>query len=180
MDLAAVLEQVAAALGRAGIAHALIGGVALAAHGVQRATVDVDFLVDGARADELHELMTDLGYRSIHRGEHAANYVSDHLERGRVDFLFAHRAYARRMLERARPARAAGRTRIMVVDVEDLIGLKVQASSSDPARRLGDTADIERLLRSARGIDLTRVREYFRIFEREKELDVLLAGGQPP
>jgi hypothetical protein len=176
MDLAAVLEQVAPALARAGIAHALIGGVALAAHGVQRATADIDFLVDGARVDELHALMTELGYRPIHRGAHAVNYVSDHLERGRVDFLLAHRAYARRILERARPVRA-GRIELRVVDAADLIGLKVQASNNDPARRRGDVADIERLLRSAHGLDLARVREYFRIFDREQELDLLLAGA---
>ncbi len=41
----------------------------------------------------------------------------------------------------------------------------------------GDVADIERLLRSAPGLDLVRVREYFRIFDRERELDSLLAGG---
>jgi hypothetical protein len=43
----------------------------------------------------------------------------------------------------------------------------------------GDVADIERLLRAAAGIDLARVREYFRIFDREKELDALLAGPGP-
>ena len=34
---------------------------------------------------------------------------------------------------------------------------------------------IARLLQSARDVDLDRVREYFRIFDREKELDALLA-----
>jgi len=37
-------------------------------------------------------------------------------------------------------------------------------------------ADIERLL-SSPGVDLDRVRSYFRLFERESELDALLAGG---
>ncbi|MEE8313609.1 MAG: hypothetical protein V3R91_04745 [Myxococcota bacterium] len=36
-------------------------------------------------------------------------------------------------------------------------------------------ADIVRLLRTERNVDMQRVREYFRVFEREKELDVLLA-----
>ena len=36
-------------------------------------------------------------------------------------------------------------------------------------------ADIERLLRAMPGMDLSRVREYFRLFEREAELDALLA-----
>jgi hypothetical protein len=75
-------------------------------------------------------------------------------------------------------ARAATRTilghAIRVVDASDLIGPKVQASSNDPRRRDADLADIARLLDAAE-VDLSRVREYFRIFDREKELDALLA-----
>ena len=56
-----------------------------------------------------------------------------------------------------------------------LIGLKVQSSTNDPSRQRLDMADIVRLLRAERNVDMQRVREYFRVFEREKELDVLLA-----
>jgi hypothetical protein len=66
---------------------------------------------------------------------------------------------------------------IRVVDAADLIGLKVQASSNDPSRRYLDLADIDRLLRRAE-VDLARVREYFRLFDREKELDALLSGDR--
>jgi hypothetical protein len=62
---------------------------------------------------------------------------------------------------------------IRVVDASDLIGLKVQSSSNDPSRRHQDLADIERLLAVAE-VDLDRVRDYFRLFDREKELDALL------
>jgi hypothetical protein len=58
-----------------------------------------------------------------------------------------------------------------------LIGLKVQSSYNDPSRRYLDLADIDRLLRSAT-VDLARVREYFRLFDREKELDALLSGDR--
>jgi hypothetical protein len=61
------------------------------------------------------------------------------------------------------------------VDAADLIGLKVQSSSSDPRRTRLDLADIDRLL-DVPGLDLARVREYFRLFEREAELDALLRG----
>ena len=65
-----------------------------------------------------------------------------------------------------------------MVDPADLIGLKVQASSNDPSRRHRDLADIQALLRAAPHVDLARVREYFRLFDREKELDALLAELQ--
>ncbi len=78
------------------------------------------------------------------------------------------------MLERARAHAVLGET-LRGADAADLIGLNVQASSNDPSRRRRDLADIERLLQAG-GIDLSRVREYFRLFDREKELDALLAG----
>jgi hypothetical protein len=78
------------------------------------------------------------------------------------------------MLARAAPHRILG-SEIRVADTSDLIGLKVQSSSNDPSRRYLDLADIDRLLRRA-DVDLARVREYFRLFDREKELDALLSG----
>lgn len=177
MDLRSVLLQLHAALDGASIEHALIGGLAMAAHGAARATVDLDFLVDGARADDADTLVRALGYEAIHRSEHAANYVSGDPVRGRVDFLFARRSYGHAMLARAGAHGVLGQT-VRVVDIGDLIGLKVQASSNDPARRRQDLADIERLL-GLDGVDLTRVREYFQLFDRENELDALLAREAP-
>ena len=77
------------------------------------------------------------------------------------------------MLARASARPVLGHA-IQVVDASDLIGLKVQASSNDARRRHLDLADIARLLETG-DVDLVRVREYFRIFDREKELDALLA-----
>jgi predicted nucleotidyltransferase len=173
MDLRAVLLELHDALREAGIEHALIGGLALAAHGAARATVDLDLLAEGARADDVDRLLRERGYQPLHRSEHVANYAASDARRGRVDFLFARRAYGRAMLARAEVRRVLGAS-IRVVDAADLIGLKVQASSNDPARRLRDLADIERLLETA-AVDLERAREYFRLFDREKELDALLA-----
>ena len=173
MDLRSVLIEIHTALREADIAHALIGGVALAAHGAARATVDLDLLVDGERAGEVDQILRERGYRCLYRSEFAANYASEAAAKGRVDFLFARRAYGKAMLARAAAVRVLGES-IRVVDASDLIGLKVQASTNDPSRRHRDLADIEQLLRAAH-VDLDRVREYFRLFDREKELDALLA-----
>ena len=77
------------------------------------------------------------------------------------------------MLARAGLLDVLGAT-LRVVDASDLIGLEVQAFSNDPRRTRQDLADVEKLLRMTE-IDLERVREYFRLFEREKELEALLA-----
>ena len=173
MDLRSVLLDIQAALREAGIEHALIGGLALAAHGGGRATVDVDFLAEGERAEDIDRILRGRGYSCLQRNEWVGNYASDSPARGRVDFLFAHRAYGRSMLKRATVHEALG-LRVPVVDASDLVGLKVQSSSNDPLRRHRDLADIVWLLQNA-DLELDRVRDYFRVFDREKELDALLA-----
>jgi hypothetical protein len=175
MDLRSVLLEIHAALDAAAIEHAMIGGLALAAHGAGRATVDLDLLADGARSDDVDLLLRARGYDCLHRSEHAVNYASSDPARGRVDFLLARSERGRRMLARARAHRVLD-TSVRVVEAEDLIGLKVQALSNDPGRRLLDLGDIQRLLRAAPALDLERVREYFRLFDREKELDALLSA----
>jgi len=174
MDLRSVLLEIHNAFNEVDIDFALIGGLALAAHGAARATVDLDLLADGARSDDIDGLLRTRGYDCLHRTENVATYVSELAERGRVDILFASRAYGRAMLRRARFHEILGAS-IAVVDASDLIGLKVQSSSNDTSRLRRDLADIERLLRTA-DLDLDRIREYFAIFDREKELDALLAA----
>ncbi len=176
MDFNRVLETITREFALAGIEHALIGAFAMAALGVPRATGDIDFLVAGERCDDVDRIMTSLGYRALHRSADAANYTSQSLAGGRVDYLFGRRPHSRAMLARAKP-RSSLRTHVTVkvVEAEDLIGLKVQSSTNNPKRALLDMADIQRLLENQPGLDLDRVREYFRIFEREPELDQVLA-----
>ena len=152
---------------------ALIGGLALAAHKVVRATRDVDFLVDADDADRLHRLLLGLGYRCLHRSADAANYLrgSDGL-----DVLYAHRPEARRLLAEAEPHETlAGRLR--VVGAEGLIAFKLQALANDPSRGR-DLEDIRQLLDSNAGtLDMGRVRRYFELFGREALFDEI-AGGK--
>lgn len=70
---------------------------------------------------------------------------------------------------------------LRVVGVEGLIAFKLQALANDPSRQR-DGDDIRALLRhNAGALDMTRVRRYFALFEREVWLDALLAGqGEVP
>jgi hypothetical protein len=176
MDFNKVLEAIAREFAVASIEHALIGAFAMAALGVPRATGDLDFLVDGDRCDDVDRIMTMLGYRALHRSADAANYASPALAGGHVDYLFARRPHSRAMLARAKPRQSLrAHATVKVVEAEDLIGLKIQSSTNNPKRAPLDMADIQRLLENLPALDLERVREYFRIFEREPELDQLLA-----
>lgn len=76
MDLRAVLLEIHAALRDASIEHALIGGLALAARGAARATVDLDLLADAERSDDVDRIVRERGYECLHRTEDVANYAS--------------------------------------------------------------------------------------------------------
>ena len=149
---------------------ALIGGLALAAHQVVRATRDVDFLVDADDAERLHALLLGLGYQCIHRSEDAANYLRG--DEG-LDVLYAHRPEARRLLATAQE-RETGLGRLRVISAEGLVGFKLQGFVND-ASRMRDLDDIRALLRANRGtLDMQEVRRYFALFDREPLLDELL------
>lgn len=146
---------------------ALIGGVALAAHEIVRATRDVDFLIDAADADHVHAALTGLGYRCLHRSEDAANYRRD--DEG-LDLLYAHRPQSQRLLTAARE-RDTALGRIRVISAEGLIGFKLQALMNDPSR-LRDRDDILALLRTHRTrLNMEEVRGYFALFGRPELLD---------
>ena len=150
---------------------ALIGGLALAAHKVVRATRDVDFLADAEDAGRLHDVLLGLGYRCIHRSQDAANYVRG--DEG-LDLLYAHRPEARRLLSEAEE-RDTGMGRLHVVSAEGLVGFKLQGYTNDPAR-LRDLDDIRALLRANRDtLDMQEVRRYFALFDRELLLNEILA-----
>ncbi|MDE2257894.1 MAG: hypothetical protein KGK05_09055, partial [Xanthomonadaceae bacterium] len=150
---------------------ALIGGLALAAHNVVRATQDVDFLADAADAERIDMLLRDLGYRCLHRSEDAANYLRG--DEG-MDFLFAHRPVAANLLGNAE-VKESGLGRLRVVSAEGLIGFKLQAFVNNP-KRTQDIEDIRSLLRANRGsLNMDEVRSYFGLFGREALLNELIA-----
>lgn len=156
---------------------ALIGGFALPFHGVQRATGDVDFLADASGAVALHEALVAAGTRCLHRSAEAANYEPGSEELAPIDLVFARRERAQDMLRRARSKALRGaRLRVPVVDREGLIGLKLQALVNAPRRRARDEADILAVLEAGRdGVDMDLIRDYYRLFDREADLERLLA-----
>ena len=120
--------------------------------------------------------MFSFGYELVNESEDILNFVDKMRELGKVDFLLAHRQYAKKMLERAEECDILDRKfRVKSVTPEDLIGLKVQASVNDPTRYNQDMADIETLLRICREqLNMDRISEYFKLFEKEDDLKKLL------
>jgi len=165
------IKQAVAAFAGCKTTPALIGGLALAAHQVVRATRDVDFLADADDADRLHEILLALGYRCVHRSEDAANYLRE--DEG-LDLLYAHRPTARRLLTNAEE-RSTAIGSLRVISAEGLIGFKLQALVNNPSRTR-DLDDIRALLRAQRGrLNMQEVQGYFALFDRQEMLDELLA-----
>jgi hypothetical protein len=164
------IEEVIATLDRIGARFALIGGLALASHKVVRATQDVDLLTDASHADEIDKALVKLGYHCLHRTSEAGNYL-----RGdeRLDFLYASRPSARQLLSKAAERETAFGP-LHVISPEGLIAFKLQGWVNNP-RRTQDLEDIRSLLRANRNtLDLSEVRGYFRLFDREELLDQML------
>lgn len=97
-NLAEQIREALSMFARNGTEPALIGGLAVVAHRVVRATKDVDFLVEAEAANKVHDALLDLGYQCLYRSEDAANYVR--ATEG-LDLLYAHRPLARRLLSQA-------------------------------------------------------------------------------
>jgi len=63
MDIHAELTAVVAALDAGGAEYALVGGLALAVHGVARATTDIDLLILPEQTDQVLVLVKNIGFR---------------------------------------------------------------------------------------------------------------------
>ncbi len=170
-NLAEQIREALSMFASTGAQPALIGGLAVVAHSVVRATKDVDFLLEAEAADTVHEALLKLGYQCIHRSVDAANYI-----RGTegLDLLYAHRPLARRLLAQA-SERDTPMGRLRVISVEGLIGFKLQGFVNDPTRTR-DLDDIRALMKVHRAsLDMQQLSEYFELFNQQKLLKELTA-----
>ncbi len=172
-SLPAIVSQFDAA----GIRYALIGGLAMAARGVQRATLDADFILlldDLERADAI---LNSLGYRREFHSENVSHYVAPDPALGRIDLLHAFRRPALGMLDRAERLELLPGLPVPVVAIEDLVGLKIQAAANDPARHRSDWNDIEQLVehagRNRIALDWELLADYLALFDLPHKLPAL-------
>jgi len=165
LDAIALVRDAAATHG---FRVALIGGFALPFHGVRRLTGDVDFLVELGGAEPLHAALAAAGYDPRQRTRDTANYRSTNPLLVGVDVIYARRPPTLAMLARASVPPGGD---VPVVDVEGLIGLKLQALVNDPMRQRLDEEDIVSLLAiHLDSVDRALLERYFTLFGREDAL----------
>jgi hypothetical protein len=141
-DKLGAIRAATAALGAAGVAHALIGGLAVGIRsGVPRATLDIDLAVPSTsdRA-ALERILTASDFAFVGAFEHSLNFKHKSGEPLQLAMDPAFDA----MIARAEPVSLDDIT-LRVVTKPDLIAMKRRAAS-DPARRpskaLRDHADV--------------------------------------
>lgn len=141
-----LLEEVAALLRRRAVAQAVIGAAALAAHGVSRATADLDLLIVDAACLDVG-VWEELSSRGVHVDVRAGDF-DDPLAgvirisrpgEGAVDVIVGRSAWQRDLLARSE-LRPIGGATLPVVRPADLVLLKLYAGGPQ------DAWDIDRLL----------------------------------
>lgn len=141
-DKLGAIDAATTALREAGVAHALIGGLAVGVRsGVPRATLDVDFAIEsGADREATSAALASHGCQRTGVFKHSMNFVHSSGEPVQLAFdpVFDP------MIARAEPMRF-GELEVAVVTREDLLEMKRRAAA-DPGRRrskaLRDQADI--------------------------------------
>lgn len=165
INLRKTLSDTHLALDSEGIAHALIGGFALAVYGYHRTTADIDLLADGLKKDQIKKVLLAKGYVIKFESPEVLQFAGP----GFVDVLLANRPLSQDMLQRAQLHSSLG---VYVLRAEDIIGLKIQTYKNDSSRELQDKADIQRLL-TVPNIDMDIVKKYADIFNEWTIIDKL-------
>lgn len=162
---------------QAALRYALIGGFAMAMRGVQRATVDLDFLLLAKDLESVDQILHTCGYERVFRSENVSHYRDPTAPFGRIDILHAFRAPSLGMLDRAERLEISPGLSVPVLHIEDLIGLKIQAAVNDPAREAQDWQDIHLLLQAAayddKVIDWALIADYLALFQLSHRLQEL-------
>jgi hypothetical protein len=141
-DKLGAIVAAASVFSEAGVAYALIGGLAVGVHsGIPRATLDVDFAIPtGVDRARLAERFKAHGFRLVGEFAHSLNFKHQNGEPVQLAFD----AFFDPMIERAQMLRL-GDFDLPIVTKADLISMTRRAAS-DPARRrskaLRDQADV--------------------------------------
>ena len=178
MNFAKVLARVVTDLDAQGIRYALIGGMAMAMRGLQRTTLDLDFILLLQDLNITDEILRSHGYHREFHSENVSHYLAADPAFGRIDLLHAFRSPTLGMLERAERLSWPEGVAVPVVHFEDLIGLKIQALVNDPSRQNRDWGDIFQILRHAGecaiAIDWELIIDYLTLFDLSHQLEDLV------
>ena len=160
MDIPRVTRVVVAYFEERAIPFAVIGGLALHAYGLPRATFDVDFATDAGHQPELISFLESLGYRTLHHSAGYSNHLHEEPAWGRVDVVYVRDETSRRLFTDVRRLELLPGLVAPVPRPEHLIAMKVHAMANSPERSFQELADIRHLI-ALPEVDQEAVRDTF-------------------
>jgi hypothetical protein len=160
VNFAASLDRVERILAAGSWRSAVAGGVALAAYGNPRLTLDLDIVAEATAQDVLIAALEADGYATLYRSSGFSNHQHPDPEWGRLDVIYVNAATADELFTALRPLPGPGGRQIRVPRPEHLIAMKVQAMKNAPERRWQDMADIA-FLWTLPDVDRDQVQGYF-------------------
>jgi hypothetical protein len=175
MDFDKVLQIIIKEFDREHIRYAMMGGFAMGALGILRATMDLDFLIDYQHLPKVERIMKKYNYKCVFKTENVSQYVSDIKIFGEIDFLHAFREISLSMLKRSKELPVfEGKCKIKILSPEDIIGLKLQALVNNKSRETREYADIEAIMEHFKGtLDWNLIEDYFSLFRKKSRYDEL-------
>lgn len=183
-DLTAVIHDLIDVFDRLGLPYAIMGGIAVRAHGIPRPTYDVDFTLAVPR-DRLNELFGTIADRGYTVPDQYVNGWVDtvggmplvkvrlYLD-GRsidADIFIVETPFQQEVIARRVSAEVEGQT-VKLVSAEDLILFKLVAS------RPRDLLDIQDILFTQGELDETYLRRWAGPLGVETKLDEVLASRE--
>jgi hypothetical protein len=124
----------------------IVGGHALAAHGVIRQTIDIDCLIAVQDQPLFEATLTAGGYQMAARTENFARFASKSSNLPEIDILFVD-ASTFKKLQQGSISLRRGKHEFRVPGLFQLIALKLHAIRNEPRREMRDLPDITELLR---------------------------------
>jgi hypothetical protein len=142
------LRKVTSRLADLGIPYAVVGGMALVAHGYDRTTVDVDILLAAAALDQAQTSLEGVGFVRAFSGSRS---LRDTTSGVRIEFLIAGQYPGDgkpKPVAFPDPATVSiEKDGIHYVNLPTLIELKLASGMTNPGR-LKDLADVQELIRA--------------------------------
>jgi hypothetical protein len=160
VNFARAFETISAFLDEKGHRYALVGGLALAAYGLPRTTLDLDLLLDAESQDDLVRFLETLGYETLHRSSGYSNHAHPDPLWGRVDGIYVRGETSQQIFAACQRSRGPGGLEVLVPQPEHLAAMKAVAMKNDPERTFQDLADVRFLLQLP-GVDRHQIRAYF-------------------
>ncbi|MBY0494894.1 MAG: nucleotidyltransferase family protein [Cyanobacteria bacterium] len=160
MNFAAVLARIEQILSTGPWPSAVAGGVALAAYGSPRLTIDLDIVTHRDAQPAVIAALERTGYETLYRSSGFSNHRHFEAELGRVDLIYVDDVTSGRLFAAARTLMGPASTRIRVPSPEHLAAMKIQAIRNAPDRTLRDLADVAFLL-TVEGVNRDEIKGYF-------------------